>query len=1041
MAAIRSLGTHTPTALPYLIAEGILPEEPSEKEYFWETYDDEGSDGLNQEEVVSTSSCVVYSTGEVVRKVFRFEVEEQKVQQAVLTWFPLEDDSLVESKKRKRTSLDSDQTVATIETLPDGRATLTASLSVRQKPGYGVQLLDSTAALKKKLRSKQDRPKRARALVVFLKFQAHIYFLQGSSHVVNLPFEVERAFPAPRGLIIQRRLPAPNAISSTPLIPSVPQNSFLSPEALHRKRQQVNSYSQSKRPKERSSAASRSSFALDDILKSVRPSATEQLPRHFSFTDPLSEMGLVVTASSSATTSTQTFQNSALQNAEALSIDEEILFVSPSNELPEQASSKLILLVTANHARKAYHVYSGAYIESKPLSAAMRRKSASTSGAKARRRSSFVPGTGATTPAVRSRDQTRESLGVNSKVTQSQESSAYQTAEETFASQLDPDFDRARQPGKESRRVSSLLSRADLSTNHDRSTFQDMASGHGASTSTYGRRPPSLGAAASRASLGGRKSYARASTPGSVLSRASLGYSSDEETVEDTQLSRLSMAADEDMIPSGQSGYSMAPFQEPFDSLHKEFVIQKVAEIPMDRPGSFSSWTKAEHLHKPRIFAICEPRSVKSAIHEIRRLCLHIVQRHTHDHIEIVFNIHKLPIAPTSKLGTESSFVPVFESYCRYDNQLDAIKIADGDISRVLSLQKDASSSPILCIRTCWASNMSPLQLPVPNLNVFNPFAMWDSPTSGHRPTTGRRRTLDIPQSLSSLAHTGSASSFDVVESDGRNHRLQIQLSPRNDYIRTVLDVCRFVLPDSISSIVMACWWKIMSQLPESQQNREWVALVTVLLSLAAGHVAPSTAHRHSKSKSGPRSHRRDRSLLPLSSDAEGDPMERMWGNFHAQPGPKLWDSPAWNWCFKSSDGSAQSWAPLSRRSDLVVSNIQRARAFIASEVGSALLSPLYDRGEAGRHDVPRVLVALHLLREEQKLDITGKDRVDGGVWDLAPILAQLGQWVGWKGWGFTQGGYFDLELAGAGSFEYEEGSHVLPTLRKGPFANLSSYY
>ncbi len=31
----------------------------------------------------------------------------------------------------------------------------------------------------------------SRALVVFLKTQAHIYFLSGTSHVVHMPFEVE----------------------------------------------------------------------------------------------------------------------------------------------------------------------------------------------------------------------------------------------------------------------------------------------------------------------------------------------------------------------------------------------------------------------------------------------------------------------------------------------------------------------------------------------------------------------------------------------------------------------------------------------------------------------------------------------------------------------------------------------------------------------------------------------------------------------------------------------------------------------------------
>ena len=48
--------------------------------------------------------------------------------------------------------------------------------------------------------------RKSKALVVFLKTQAHVYFLSGTSHVLHLPFEVEYASAAPDGLIIQRKL-------------------------------------------------------------------------------------------------------------------------------------------------------------------------------------------------------------------------------------------------------------------------------------------------------------------------------------------------------------------------------------------------------------------------------------------------------------------------------------------------------------------------------------------------------------------------------------------------------------------------------------------------------------------------------------------------------------------------------------------------------------------------------------------------------------------------------------------------------------------
>ncbi|KAF9636269.1 hypothetical protein BFW01_g7164 [Lasiodiplodia theobromae] len=84
MASIRSLGVRTPAALPYLIQEGILPEDAPSDAYTWSTYSDD--DG--EEEVTATEYFVVWSRGGIIRKAYNFEVEGEKVLQAVLTWFP-----------------------------------------------------------------------------------------------------------------------------------------------------------------------------------------------------------------------------------------------------------------------------------------------------------------------------------------------------------------------------------------------------------------------------------------------------------------------------------------------------------------------------------------------------------------------------------------------------------------------------------------------------------------------------------------------------------------------------------------------------------------------------------------------------------------------------------------------------------------------------------------------------------------------------------------------------------------------------------------
>src|ERR1700760_2648230 len=89
MASARSLGLHTPSALSYLVAESLLPPDPSPNLYSWETYTDGGS----EEELLCTRTCVVWSRGRIVRKLFSFDVEQESVHHAVLTWFPAHEDA------------------------------------------------------------------------------------------------------------------------------------------------------------------------------------------------------------------------------------------------------------------------------------------------------------------------------------------------------------------------------------------------------------------------------------------------------------------------------------------------------------------------------------------------------------------------------------------------------------------------------------------------------------------------------------------------------------------------------------------------------------------------------------------------------------------------------------------------------------------------------------------------------------------------------------------------------------------------------------
>ena len=98
MADVTSLGVHTPTGLPYLIAEGLLPAEPKKELYHWQTYAFSEPEGIVEEEIVATKDCVVWSQNGSVRTVYRFGLEGEDVEQALLTRFPKETGQLHTSK-------------------------------------------------------------------------------------------------------------------------------------------------------------------------------------------------------------------------------------------------------------------------------------------------------------------------------------------------------------------------------------------------------------------------------------------------------------------------------------------------------------------------------------------------------------------------------------------------------------------------------------------------------------------------------------------------------------------------------------------------------------------------------------------------------------------------------------------------------------------------------------------------------------------------------------------------------------------------------
>jgi anaphase-promoting complex subunit 1 len=585
--------------LQYLVTEAILSEDCTERDYVWDTYADENLEGP-VDEVVTTEYHVVWSRGGIVRKAFNFEIEKEKVIQALLTWFPVEEPTGTATPSLGRPVEYSGH--------EQSGAFLTQGTQPATDPAAGEGAANVVET-------------RARALVVFLRSQAHVFFLSGTTHIVNLPFEVDRAFPAARGVVVQRKIAPLIHVPSSPQVPMAPPNSFLTNNQSFLSQTLSQSFAKTHNRNNSSLHTIRGNKAqqngsplfLDDFLKSSAAPNTEGLPRLFSFTDPLSELGLVVNVLAGGERSSMLLKSGEdNRRLEAVDKAEEIIYVSPQNEVQFDRSGSdkpLLLVVTANYETNVFTIWWAAYLEPKSISAS-RKQHAPVPLSKSRRRSSHgatSTGTGATTPAIRGVDRLRESLGgaPRSKppvpsfkdVSQTKGRLTDQAVDDALASQLNPDFNIDRLP-KESRRVSSLLSRAELSTSFDKSAFQDLATHRTSIGGSFGasqRSRRSLGH--DRTSFGGySQSRNRASTPGSIASRISFGGADIDDTLDDTmEESQYDLMEDYDEVDNLFSPPESGAESQPTDGLRKELVMEAVGEVP------------ATQYLKPGIFALSDP--------------------------------------------------------------------------------------------------------------------------------------------------------------------------------------------------------------------------------------------------------------------------------------------------------------------------------------------------------------------------------------------------------------------------------------------------
>lgn len=900
MASVQSLGLHQPSGLRYALDQHLIPATAPPSAYVWDLTTDDGV----EDEVLTTRTSVVWCRGRIFRKAFKFDLEKEPVVQALLAYFPTSEDA-----------------------------------KPRSSPAENLPALQ-------------------KALVVFLKTQAHIYFLSGTSHVVHMPFEVESACAGPVGVIIQRRARTENAAPVSLKFPRVLPNSFVSSQLAALDCSQQTTFSTQSLGNPRALQLS-----LRSTLKNMWDTPLEQpqthWPRLVSLTDPLADIGLVIT--DSGLYSHRPARRPTSTRPVFLDPAEELLHVEHIR-LPvasvQQTKDALILAVTVNRQNSSYTVWRLTYLGHQDPFISQRNK---VKNKVAPRRSSMQPGfaSGASTPLQPS---FRESLGAPLPGKRQRKSDKLDKPLDIVSSLEQQDNDGSVVPRRSSRRLSSMLARADLSASHERPVFAEQPiMPNGATSRRHDHRRSSSSFHPVHASLG------------SLLEAP------------------VDIALDEGL-------HNMGLDDRDFDGLQHEIRFTRIHVISSDNSNVRYSTSAQPARSQVKVFILTAP---PYAVDEQQQVQLLVGIQ---DPLERRLQLITLQVKMQDDFGhVKTSLVP--QEQWKVHNVVDSSKLVDDSLSVILVLSESMDGRHELSAQAPW------IELTKISLSLL--FVDDTRSLQFH----GRVPDRDVKQRKSEVMNVSKGSIVgiryprqrgvvDVVDTEERLHQLRIQLQPSCHQVRRALDICKSVLPSTVAGRVHAGWLHAMQWLlakQDSVANIEWSAFSILLL-------ASFLNLGRTKSKAFQTARLPVRKKRPVSGsfgsirESEDWKALEMGESANALGCPVWMMNKGWQWALDeeaddaSSSMSDQTFAPkfLSR-------HIALAKEFVSSALGEAVMGQSgYMPMSLGRDlDVRRkiavdIFMALHLLLEEMKLDITTPEYMALGRVDLRVLLCQIARWLRW---------------------------------------------
>lgn len=927
MASVKSLGLHQPAGLQHAITEQLLPTNPPATSYTWEILADEKDGHGVEDELLTADKCVIWCRGGIFRKMFRFDLDKEPIVQAILAYFPTSKDD---------TKIDGDSK-------------------------------DESKKL----------PALSKALVVFLRTQAHIYFLSGTSHIVHMPFEVEAAFAGPVGVIIQRKQKDENVAPISFKFPRVPPNSFVSSQLTAFNSSQQTAFSVEGLGKAKGLSL-RLSSTLDNLWEAPLEQPESRWPRLVSLTDPLLELGLVVSSQDSR--DTQAPKKAAPKKPVFLDAAEEVLHVEQVNipgAMTQDLSQPLIIAVTVNRETSEYTVWRLTYLEHEDMFLTQQKKPKSSAS---RRRSSMAPAF-ASAPGTPVQPNLRDSFGAPLPGKRPRKSEKLEKPIDLVSSLEQQNKEGNGVTRRSSRRVSSMLARADLSASHERAILPDQPL------------------------LSGHANSRRHESQGSQYARLSANYN---QQIHPSLSSLLAAPFDEGL---DEGFHNMGLDDRDFDGLQHEIMFTKLHTVPCNNSNLRYSTSNEPARKQTKVFVLTAPPFAIDG-HNQSQLLIGI-----QDPTEKRLQLLTLELGIQTNLGkggktgrdeAEGATVTATVVDRRHaQNVVDSCKLVDGEHSAILILSESMDGRHELSTQAPWSvlTKISLSLLFVDNTRNLQ-----------HR---GRVLDRDIRQrksevidftngSIVGVRHPRQGGIVDVVDGEGRLHQLLIQLQPSSSQVGKVLNMCRSLFPHGLGEHICAGWLHTMQWLQtqdETVADAEWSAVVILLLALFLNIGRTDSKPRQTTHFPSRRRRPASGSFGPVKDSENWKALEA--GETANSLGCPAWMmNRGWEWAldediddnppFQGENGSSPRFMPQ---------HIILAKEYLTSTLGETAFgstgympTSLAKSLESRQKVAVDVFMGLHFLLEEEKLDIMASEFNSPGRADLRVVLCQIARWLKWQG-------------------------------------------